>query len=57
MAQVAKRGCGVFIVGDIQKPAEHSPWQSAIAGPTQVGKCWTRWPQEVPFKLNNSVFL
>ena len=32
LAQVAQGGCGVFILGDIQKPPGHSPEQLALGG-------------------------
>jgi len=33
MEQVAQRGCGLCIFGDIQRPPGHSPGQAALGGP------------------------
>ena len=33
LEQITQRGCGVFILGDIQNPAGHSPEQPALADP------------------------
>ncbi|KAK4831197.1 hypothetical protein QYF61_015929 [Mycteria americana] len=33
LAQVAQRGCGISILGDIQSPAGHGPEQPAVADP------------------------
>ena len=33
LSQVAWRGCGVFILGDIQKPSGHGPGKPALGGP------------------------
>ena len=45
LAQVAQRGCGISILGDIQEPSGHGYGQVALGGPT--------W--EVPSNLNHSV--
>lgn len=51
-AQVAWRGCGVSILGDLQKPLG----QSSLSDHAWAGG-WTRWPPEVPASLNHSVIL
>jgi len=33
LAQVVQGGCGVSILGDIQKPSGHGPEQAALGGP------------------------
>lgn len=37
MEQVAKRGRGVFLLGDFQKASEYGPRQRALGGPASVG--------------------
>ena len=37
LAQVAQRGCGVSILGDIQKSSGHSPRKSSLGGPAGAG--------------------
>ena len=37
LAQVVQGGCGVSILGDIQKPSGHGPEQAALGGPAWAG--------------------
>jgi len=43
LALVAQRGCGVSIIGNIQKLSGYSPGQSALGVPDQSGG-WTPLP-------------
>lgn len=55
LAQVAQRGCGVFILEDSKNPTGLSTEHQSVADPTQTGN-WSRCSQEVPSTLNDSVF-
>lgn len=35
---VAHRGCGISILGDVQKPPGHGPWPPALGGPVGAGR-------------------
>ena len=52
MAQIAQRGCGVSILGGIQKSTGHRPGQPAVVDPALSKKIGL---QEVPSNLNDSV--
>lgn len=37
LAQIAQRGGGVFVFGDLQKPSGHGPEQSSLGDPAWAG--------------------
>ena len=59
LAQVAQRGCGVSLLGDIQKPSGHGPGQLALGGPAWAGvlldQMTSRGPSQPPPLCNRAV--
>lgn len=47
LAQDTQRGCGVSLLGDLQKPPRRSPGQPALS--------WTEQPPGIPSHLSHSV--
>lgn len=56
LGQVTQRAYGVSILGDTQKPTEHSPKQCFKLTMLWAGG-WTRWPPAVSSNLNHSVIM